>query len=146
MELGQLWQFITKGKIKMNEKMTSENYVENVLRTESPITPELIARLSDPRTIRLLHVGLGLVTEAGEFVDALKKYIFYGKPLDLVNLQEELGDSNWYSALGIDVLETTFEKILTTNIEKLRARYPEKFTSDAAINRDLKSEREVLEK
>jgi len=130
----------------MIEKITSENYVKNALQTEAPITPELIERLTDTRTIRLLHVGMGLCTEAAEFVDMLKKHIFYGKKLDIVNLQEEIGDSDWYSAIGIDALETTFEKILTTNIEKLRARYPEKFTEEAAINRNLKLEREVLEK
>jgi hypothetical protein len=130
----------------MIEKITSENYVKNALQTEAPITPELIERLTDTRTIRLLHVGMGLCTEAAEFVDMLKKHIFYGKKLDIVNLQEEIGDSDWYSAIGIDALETTFEEILTTNIAKLRARYPEKFTEEAAINRNLKLEREVLEK
>ena len=130
----------------MNYKITSENYVENVLKTESPITPELIERLTDPRTIRLLHAGLGLVTEAGEFIDALKKHIFYGKKLDLINCQEEIQDSLWYVGLGIDALETIFNEMLTKNIAKLSARYPEKFTEEAAINRNLKLEREVLEK
>jgi len=31
------------------------------------------------------------------------------------------------------------------NIEKLKARYPDKFTSDKAINRNLDIERKVLE-
>lgn len=31
------------------------------------------------------------------------------------------------------------------NIAKLRARYPDKFTSDAALNRDLATERKILE-
>lgn len=32
------------------------------------------------------------------------------------------------------------------NTNKLKARYPEKFTEDKAINRNLDKEREVLEK
>lgn len=126
--------------------ITSENYVENALRTESEVTPEMIERLSDPRTIRLLHAGLGLVTEAAEFIDVLKKHIFYGKELDLVNLKEELQDGFWYGGLGIDALETTFNEMLTKNILKLTARYPEKFSSEKALNRNLEKERIVLEK
>jgi hypothetical protein len=36
--------------------------------------------------------------------------------------------------------------ILDTNIEKLKARYGEKFSSTKAINRDLEKERKILEK
>ena len=127
-------------------KITSENYVENVLKTESLITPEIIARLSDPTTARLIHASMGMATEAGELIDMLKKYLFYGKPLDLVNASEEIGDQMWYSGLAIDILKTTIDDILTTNIAKLKIRYPEKFTSHHAINRDLDAERECLEK
>lgn len=38
-----------------------------------------------------------------------------------------------------------FYQILTNNIQKLQIRYPEKFTNEAALNRDLGAEREVLE-
>jgi hypothetical protein len=37
----------------------------------------------------------------------LKKHIMYGKEIDEVNAIEELGDSNWYEGLAIDVLRTT---------------------------------------
>ena len=39
-----------------------------------------------------------------------------------------------------------FFQCLTNNIEKLKVRYPEKFTEEAAQNRDLKAERAELEK
>ena len=125
--------------------ITSTTYVENVLRTESPVTREMIERFSNPENIRLLHAGMGMVTEAGEFIDMLKKHLFYGKPLDKVNLAEEVGDSEWYCGLAIDILKTTFDEVLTTNIKKLQARYPEKFTEHHAENRDLKTERKILE-
>lgn len=125
--------------------ITSENYVQNVLRSESPVTNELRNRLQNEDTIRLLHAAMGMATEAGEFLDMLKKHIFYGKPMDFVNAKEEVGDQMWYAGLAIDVLQTTFNEVLTVNISKLKARYPEKFTEEAAINRDLTTERNILE-
>ena len=131
---------------QMSEKnINSDNYVENVLRTESIDFDAILERLKDPEKLRLLHAALGLVTEAGEFADMLKKHIYYGKELDLVNAKEEVGDSMWYAGVAIDVLKTTFDEVLTVNIEKLRKRYPEKFDADAAINRDVDAERKLLE-
>lgn len=37
------------------------------------------------------------------------------------------------------------ENIMQNNIDKLKTRYPEKFTSEKAINRDLTRERQILE-
>ncbi|MCB0357936.1 MAG: nucleoside triphosphate pyrophosphohydrolase family protein, partial [Bdellovibrionales bacterium] len=95
--------------------------------------------------IRLLHGAIGLATEAGEFLDALKKHIYYGRELDRVNLAEELGDIFWYCAIIADELNVPFAKIMETNIEKLKARYGEKFTEEKAENRNLTVEREILE-
>lgn len=41
--------------------------------------------------------------------------------------------------------ELDFMQILTNNISKLQVRYPEKFTNEAALNRDLNAERKELE-
>ena len=49
--------------------------------------------------------------------------------------------------MGIcEVLEIDFWQTLTNNISKLQVRYPEKFTEEAALNRDLVAERIGLEK
>ena len=49
--------------------------------------------------------------------------------------------------MGIcEVLEIDFWQALTNNISKLQVRYPEKFTEEAALNRDLVAERVELEK
>ena len=128
------------------EKITSEDYVKNVLRTESSDLNLIAERLSKPETIRLLHAAMGLATEAGEIVDMLKKHIFYGKSLDMVNAMEEVGDSMWYAGVAIDVLQTTMNDVLTKNIEKLKLRYPEKFTEHHAINRDVIAERNFFRK
>ena len=125
--------------------VTPENYVDHAMRTDTPITEELIMRLTDPDFIRLLHAGMGLCTESGEFMDMLKRHLFYGKPLDYVNAREELGDMAWYTALAIDVIRTSIHEVMTVNINKLKLRYPEKFSEVNAIERDLVAERELLE-
>lgn len=49
--------------------------------------------------------------------------------------------------MGIcEVLDIDFWQALTNNISKLQVRYPEKFTEEAALNRDLVAERVELEK
>jgi NTP pyrophosphatase (non-canonical NTP hydrolase) len=105
----------------------------------------MVARFTNPQTIRLLHGAMGLCTESGEFMDMLKKHLFYGKPLDLVNAAEEIGDTEWYCGLIIDVLKTTLDEVLTVNIAKLQKRFPEKFTEYHAENRNLDAERQILE-
>jgi NTP pyrophosphatase (non-canonical NTP hydrolase) len=121
-------------------------FIKEAIKTESCNFTEIVERLSDKRTIRLLHAAMGLSTEANEFLDALKKWIFYGKELDEVNLAEELGDLFWYSAIAHDELGKSFEEIQIAVIQKLRKRYAEKFNSEEAINRNLNEERTELEK
>jgi NTP pyrophosphatase (non-canonical NTP hydrolase) len=129
----------------MDEMKRSLDQLEkDVLRTE-PDYAVVAERLKDPSVVRLLHAALGLVTEAGEFVDNLKRHIFYGLPIDKTNLKEELGDISWYARVGVLELETTLMEILHRNYEKLRVRYPDKFELDLALNRDLDKEREVLD-
>lgn len=116
---------------------------KDVLRSESIDFDEIESRI-DKKMIRMLHAAMGIATEAGELVDCLKKTIFYGKPLDLVNLKEELGDLSWYEEILHDCLATTREQIQDLNISKLKKRYPEKFSKEKALNRDLGKERKSL--
>jgi NTP pyrophosphatase (non-canonical NTP hydrolase) len=92
------------------------------------------------------HMLMGMMTEVGELVDVFKKNMAYGKEIDWVNVREELGDLMWYVSEFCNINGFYLEDILENNIEKLRTRYPEKFDSDKAINRDLDAERKVLEK
>lgn len=120
-----------------------DSYVNNAVRTEAPITPEVMARMET--CARLVHAQMGLITELGEFVDKLKREVFYNAPSDKVNDAEELGDFFWYLAIimhakGIDPIACMF-----ANIEKLKKRFPKAFTEHDAVNRDLDGERAVLE-
>jgi len=122
------------------------NFIEDCLRTESDGFHPLITKDGvEYDRIRLLHAQMGMQTETAEFTDALKKSLFYGKPLDVVNLKEELGDLMWYMAIAFDELGTDFETEKNRVIKKLKARFPEKFTNDKAENRDLITERKILE-
>lgn len=131
-----------------------DNYIELALRTEPSAEQyeEILNRVGNPEIIRLLHAFMGLSTEVGEIVDALKKHIFYGKSLDLINLAEEFGDCEWYKAIGVDALSKLLNRepedlekmIKQINIEKLQKRYPGKFSEDNANNRNLDAERDIL--
>jgi len=124
-------------------KVTSENYVALATRTESVI--DSLPTKDPQKLFRLLHGAMGLCTEAGEFQDALKKALFYKQPLDLTNLGEELGDVLWYCGILCDALGLSMNSVLQKNIAKLEKRYPEKFSPERALERDLEGERSILE-
>lgn len=125
-------------------RITQEEYAQGVIRTESCDFNKIRERMTK-EIIRLDHAVTGICTEAGEIADAIKKHKFYGKPLDRTNLIEELGDLYWYINVAQDVLGVTTDEVQAINNAKLRARYGQKFSEEAAINRDLDKEREILE-
>lgn len=114
-----------------------KNFIEQATRTESPKFA-----CENPR---LLHAAVGCVTESGEMLDALKKHMYYGKHLDIVNVLEEAGDILWYLAILFDELDTDFATEQRRVIEKLKSRFPDKFTVKNAFERDINAERKVLE-
>ncbi len=93
----------------------------------------------------LVHHALGLFTEAGEVLEAVFKHTMEGAELDKSNLAEEIGDVSWYAAGLCRLLGTTFETEMRRNIAKLAKRYPDRYTDEAALNRDLDAERKVVE-
>ena len=125
--------------------MDSQEYKKLATKTEANDFNSIKERLNDDGMIRILHGAMGLNTEAGELMDALKKHIFYNKPLDKSNLFEELGDLFWYMALICDELGFDFETIMEKNIAKLKVRYGHKFSSEKAEHRDIAKERDAFE-
>lgn len=126
--------------------MAPKEYVRLAAKTDHRDYGPVVERISNEEFAKLTHYTLGLGTEVGEVQDILKKRLAYGKPIDKVNLKEELGDVLWYIARLCDTFGYTFEELMEVNIAKLKARYGEKFTEDAALNRNLDNERSVLEK
>ena len=121
--------------------MEFKEYIPKALRTEV-YDGKIKERLTSEKGIRLIHACMGMQTESAEFTDAMKKHFFYGKTIDIINLEEELGDLLWYMAIAIDACGFDAIEIMKKNITKLQVRYPEKFTEEKALNRDTKKEME----
>lgn len=112
-------------------KVLSTTHPEMVDQLMKP-GADVLADLT-PESSALVHMALGVMGEAGELADAIKKHAFYRRELDLVNVIEELGDIEFYlqgirRLLGID-RETT----LTANkVKLLGKRYASGVYSNAA--------------
>ena len=84
---------------------------------------------------QLLNAALGLAGESGEVADHVKKYLFHDHPLDREKLILELGDLQWYIMQACYALNTNIEAVMSANITKLEARYPNGFSSQASLDR-----------
>lgn len=82
-----------------------------------------------------VYCGLAIAGEAGELADYIKKVYFQGKPLEKTKLLLEMGDILWGLSKLARVLDTSLATIAHMNIQKLKERYPEGFSVDAANNR-----------
>lgn len=84
----------------------------------------------------LMHAAIGISGEAGELLDAVKKTWVYGKPLDLANVKEEIGDILFYVTAMMNLLGLDENEIVYENVQKLEARYPGlTYSNEAAIAR-----------
>jgi len=106
-------------------------YQELAMRTASP------AGLAS--SMSLLNNGsLGLAGEAGEIADHVKKVMFHGHPLDDATkdkIAKEIGDILWYCAMTARGIDLGLGEIAAMNIDKLRKRYPEGFSTENILNR-----------
>lgn len=140
-------------KLRENATVNKFQQLQNAaIRTD--LTPDYYEQVKtrlDTPTLMLLHAAMGLHTESGELMDVLKRWLFYGKPIDRVSMFEEGGDISWYLRLLAESLKDlaegkcAFEEMLDRNVAKLKARFPDKFSEELALNRDLVTERQVLE-
>ena len=110
-----------------SEGLTANDYQRQAMKT-------LNSKLS--RQEILINGVMGLCGESGEAVDIVKKHLFHGHPLDREALKKELGDIAWYLAETAYALDISLEEILSTNIAKLKQRYPEGFSVSASLNRE----------
>lgn len=89
-----------------------------------------------PEKTSLLHMVIGISGESGELLDAIKKHVIYGKPLDRGNALEEMGDIEFYMEGIRQILGFTREEIIQHNINKLSKRYAGlKYSNEKAIER-----------
>ena len=69
-------------------------------------------------------------------LDAIKKHVFYDKPLDSENVREEIGDILFYLHGIMTTLGVSLEEIIEENYNKLTQRYPKgSFSNEDAQNR-----------
>lgn len=130
-----------------------EDYVEACKRT-GKVTDDMLSNSFDNPSgnIALLHAIVGMQSELGELMDIIRKKVFYGIPLDVPNIIEEMGDFLYYWNLLQDQLrkETCCNEInditaMDLNRKKLAVRYPNGYSIKDSINRDRKAERAIFE-
>jgi len=120
--------------IPMNVEIIRESGIKDIRRHLSMFRAEHLAWTVGP-----LH------RRATDLLDAVKKRLFYGSPsfksdefYNLVVLfTEELSELCSMFNINIGVVRKK-------NIHKLKIRYPQKFTSLDALNRDLDEEKKAL--
>lgn len=97
----------------------------------------------DPVTI---HGIVGVCTEAAELASLLRSALDDSKsPVKREEIIDEAGDVLWYLALLFRRFDTSFEEVASMNIAKLKKRFPDKFSTDAALNRDMQNENTVFQ-
>jgi NTP pyrophosphatase (non-canonical NTP hydrolase) len=107
--------------------VTPNEYQKLALRT---LNPEL-----DKKDV-LINGVMGLCGESGEAIDIVKKWLAQGHELDREKLAKELGDIAWYLAESAWALDIPLEDILRGNIDKLKKRFPEGFSTERSIQRE----------
>lgn len=108
--------------------MNFKEYQEEMKRT---------ANIEHSQILENLTMGaLGISGEAGEVTDYIKKVVFHKHDLDREEIGKELGDVLWYVTYIAECIGYSLEEVAEMNIEKLKKRYPEGWSSERSINRE----------
>jgi len=124
--------------------MDMKEYQKLAQRTAAAPIGAMCILGKEEKITKLVHAQLGIASELGELADAIKKYLYYGRDFDRVNVLEEFGDLLWYIAEGVEAMDSDMATVAGANIEKLKKRYPVAFSDKGAENRDTTGERTVL--
>ena len=88
----------------------------------------------------LINGVMGLCGESGEAIDIVKKHLAQGHELDKEHLAKELGDIAQYLAETAYAIGYPLEEIFQMNIDKLKKRYPEGFSTERSLSRNVEEE------
>ena len=80
------------------------------------------------------HALHGMVGEIGE-LHSLYQKVYQGHEFDENHAKKELGDLMWFIAEYCTAKGWELEDVMTLNIEKLKARFPDGFEVDKSLNR-----------
>lgn len=86
-----------------------------------------------------LHALHGMVGEVGE-IHSIYQKVHQGHDFDEYEIMKEVGDLLWFIAEYCTVCGYKLEDIMQKNIDKLKARYPEGFSEEKSINRNVTDE------
>lgn len=106
--------------------MTGNEYQELAMRTCS--IP------CDQKKEMVRHAVFGLASEAGEVAGILQKE-YQGHEVDREHVRKELGDCMWMIAEACTAFGISLDDVMQTNINKLKARYPEGFAAERSLHR-----------
>ena len=114
--------------------MTFNEYQKQAITTDTSIGG--MSGLTDPM---FLDKAFGLVGEAGEFAEKLKKiYREKGGKFDDFDKQElvkELGDVLWYLSAVLYYFDVSFDDLAASNLEKVLSRKARGVTMGSGDNR-----------
>lgn len=130
-----------------------ERHVKSCKRTGNVTERMLALTFDNPQSnVTLTMTSMGMTTELSEIIDIIQKKVFYGIPMDIPSLLEELGDFTYYWDLLLDHLrrELCCEAINDITIrdlnrKKLKIRYPDGYSNKRALEKDKAAERAVFE-
>ena len=109
--------------------MTFNEYQKQALLTAAPKT----------KKNELFHLLLGLVGEAGEIAEKMKKIVRDHDSneikIDRADIEKELGDVLWYVAVLADYLDIKLETVASHNLAKLADRQKRNVLSGSGDNR-----------
>ena len=114
--------------------MTQEESHAQMVRELMKPGEDIMATLT-PQKLELLHAAVGVVGEAAELLELVKKHVFNGHPLDMGKVVLEGGDIEFYLEALRQVIQIGRDLMLNANETKLRKRYPKGYSDAAAINR-----------
>lgn len=138
-KFGEIAEYVKKGLFHQHgysiktllEKLS--DYREDVWRgsfLDGPILPVWSAS----STMVFWNV-IGLVGEAGEIAGTALRSVRENEETDSEKLKKEIGDCLWYLAALCTKADLSLEDVMQANIEKLRIRYPDGYSSEASQKR-----------
>lgn len=82
-------------------------------------------------TMEILTWGLGISGEAGDVASCIKKTYSHQND-QKAGIKENVGDTLWYCAMICNFFGWDMNEVLEENVEKLKKRFPNGFTLEAA--------------
>lgn len=142
-ELDELYEW--NDEVNKKEEVADIFWYIALLDRELNLNLELSTFEKDPIQLKNESIIVKLFKHSALLMDSLKKKIYYNKPIELDVFSEKVRTIFFTLCIFCTHNQIKIPEILDSNIQKLKSRYGEKFTSEKAINRDLEKERIILE-